>query len=142
MSPPIRWLLILPAAIVAWFVALFTCIALHQGIEALCSLGQKERGGCYEPWFWVFSRVLPEFGAALAAALVLIACTLVAPARKRQVAIAAFAIGAVVAIIMGWGHVAPIAAAIISGSIVLAFVLRRLASISLPNKSLERTREG
>lgn len=142
MSPVIRWILILPAAIAAWYTALFVGIALYQGIEALCPPDQVESGHCFAPWFLTTSNALIVFGAALAAVLVMLVCTWIAPAHKRQVAIATFALGTLVAIGMGWDLAfAPTLGAIVAGAVVLTILLRRYASFSRPNKSLERTCE-
>jgi MFS family permease len=142
MPHALRWILILPAAVAAWYAALLLGIALYQGVEALCPPDQVESGHCFAPWFLTVSNALIAFGAALAAVLVMIACTLLAPAHKRQVAMATFALGTLAAVAMGWNHaIAPMIAAIMAGAIVLAILLRRYAPLSLPNKSLERTRE-
>ena len=139
----IRWILILPAAIAAWYAALFIGVALYQGAESLCPASQIESGHCIAPWFRPVSEGLVAFGAALAAVLVMIVCTLLAPTHRRQVAIATFAVGAAVAIYMGLGanSYAAMVSAIVAGAVVLAILLRRLAPFSLPNTSLERTRE-
>lgn len=141
MLQALRWVLILPAAIAAWYVALFISIALYQGVEALCPSDQVESGHCFAPWLLAASNALIAFGAGLAAVLVMLASTLVAPAHKRQVAIATFALGTLVAIAMGWNHaIGPMVAAIVAGAIALVILLMRLAPFSLPNTSLERTR--
>jgi hypothetical protein len=142
MSRIIRWLLVLPAALAAWYAALFLGIALYEGVEALCPFGQVVSGRCIAPWFVDASDAFIASGAALAAALVMIACTFVAPTHRRHVAIATFAVGTVVAIMMGWTtFAAATIAAIIAGAVVLVILLLRLAPLSLPNISLERTRE-
>ncbi len=140
MPPIIRWILILPAAIAAWYVSLFLGIALYKGVEALCPPGQMESGHCFAPWFLTASKALVAFGAALAATLVMVTCTWIAPAYKRQVAIATFVIGTAVAIIMAWNHeFAAMASAIVAGAIALTILLRRCAPLSLLDKSVERT---
>jgi hypothetical protein len=142
MSRIIRWVLVLPAALAAWYAALFISIALYEGVEALCPFGQVVSGQCVAPWFVDASDAFIAFGAALAAALVVSACTFVAPTHRRHVAIATFVVGAVVAIMMGWAtFVAATITAIISGAVVLVFLLWRLAPVSLPNNSLDRTRD-
>jgi hypothetical protein len=143
MSRMIRWLLILPAALAAWYAALFISIALYRGVDALCPFGQVVSGRCSAQWFLDASDVFVAIGAALAAALVMIACTLLAPTHRGYVAIATFVVGTFAAIMMGWNNFAAATiAAIFSGAIVLAILLWRLAPLSLPNTSLERTREG
>jgi hypothetical protein len=124
-------------------LALFIGIALYQGVEALCPASQVESGHCIAPWFLGVSEGLIAFGAALAAALIMISSVLLAPTHKRQVSVATFAFGALAAIVMGLGVGAylEMAAAIIAGATLLAVLLRRLPSFSLPNTSLERTRD-
>lgn len=140
MPRMIRWILILPAAIAAWYVSLFLGLALYQGLEALCPPDQMESGQCFAPWFLTASKVLIALGAALAATLVMVTCTWIAPAYKRQVAIATFVVGTAVAIILAWNlEFAAMASAIVAGAIALAILLRRLAPLSLLDKSVERT---
>jgi hypothetical protein len=142
MSRLIRWILVLPAAVAAWYAALFISIALYKGVEALCPFGKVESGRCFAPWFLDASEVFIASGAALAAALVMIACTLLAPTHRRQVAIATFIVGTIAAIMMGWETFAGATiTAIISGAIVLVILLWRLAPLSLPNTSQERRPE-
>ena len=98
MSRAIRWVLILPAAIAAWYAAVFITIGLYEGVDVICPLGRIESGRCFAPWFLEASDAFIALGAALAAALVMIACTLLAPTHRRHVAIATFVVGTVVAI--------------------------------------------
>jgi hypothetical protein len=144
MPQAIRWTLILPAAIAAWYLALFVGIGLYQGAEMLCPASEVVSGHCFTPWFRAASEGLIAFGAALAAIFVMLACTLLAPTHKRQVAIVTFSVGASVAIYMGVGASAylAMASAVVSGGVVLMILLQRLPPFSRPNKSLERTREG
>ena len=143
----VRWLLILPVAVVAWYVALVAGVGMYVGIESLCPESQVVSGECMAPWFGKAALAVVTFGAALAALLIMIACTWVAPEYKRQVAIATFSVGAVFAIAIGVNAsdrliLIPMAAAIITGASALAILLKRLAPFSPPDNSLERTREG
>src|SRR5262249_5348122 len=97
-------------------------------------------GHCFAPWLF---DGLVAFGAALAAALIMVTSVMLAPTHKRQVSIAAFALGALAAIVMGLSADAYLAmvAAILAGAVILVVLLRRLPPVSLPNTSLERTRE-
>ena len=123
----LRWILIPPAAVAAWYVALFSGFALHQGFEALCPASQVESGHCFAPWFLHVLAGLIVFGAALAAVLIMITCTLLAPTRRRQVAVVTFILGALAAIKMGFitGALGATSAAIIAGAIVLVVLLRK-----------------
>ena len=126
----LRWILILPAAIAAWYVALFAGIALYLGLNSLCSPDRFVSGLCSAPWYVSASGALVAFGAALAAALILVTSTLLAPDYKRQIAFATFIVGALVAICMGLATqaYAAMASAILVGAAVLAVIIRRLAS--------------
>jgi hypothetical protein len=138
----IRWLLILPGAVAAWYAALILGIGLYKSVDALCPFGQVEFGRCLAPWFMDASDVFIGIGAALAALLVMVTCTFLAPTHRRHVAIATFVVGAITAIIMGWESFANATiAAIVSGGVVLGMLLWRMAPLSLPNTSLERTPE-
>jgi len=141
---PIRWLLVLPVAIAAWFVSLFIGIVMFVGVEALCR-SEVSGGPCAAPWSANLQYAVVAFGAGLAATLIMVSCTWLAPTHKRQTAIATFVVGTIVAIYLGNvasdSHI-PMVAAIVAGTIVLAILLRRNPPVSPPNKSLERTRAG
>ena len=128
MPRSIRWILILPAAIAAWYVALFIGLGLYKALEAFCPASQVESGHCFAPWFRPVSDGLIAFGAALAAVLVMIVCTLLAPTHRRHVAIATFAVGAVIAVFMGLAAnaYAAMVSAVVAGAVVLAILLRRV----------------
>jgi hypothetical protein len=132
MQRALRWILVLPAATTAWYAALFTAVGLYRGVEAFCPSEQMLSGHCFAPWFLVAENVLISLGAALAAALIMTACTWVAPAYKREVALATFALGSGVAVYMGWhAGLSPMLAAILTGAAVLALLWRRLPPLSL-----------
>jgi hypothetical protein len=126
----VRWILILPAGMAAWYLALAVGIALYQALETLCHADQIESGHhCYAPWFSRITRALIVFGAGLAAVFVMMACTWTAPSHKRQVALITFVAGTVAAIIMGAYLQAYLAmvTAIIAGAVTLAVLLRKVA---------------
>lgn len=145
MAHTIRWILILPAAVAAWYAALLTGLAMYLGVESFCPEDQMISGHCAAPWFSTATDALVAFGAALAAVLVMVSCTWMAPAHKRPVAIATFAAGAIVAVVLGGGSslsLAPRVAAILAGAVTLAILLRRLPSVSPSGLSPEQAREG
>jgi hypothetical protein len=138
----VRWALILPGAIAAWYLAFLIGIALHEGLNMLCPPELVVSGICEASWYPGAERGLVAFGAGLAAVLVMIACTLIAPTNKRGAAIGTFATGSIVAIALGWTELlVPMVAAITAGALVLVFLLRKDSPFSLPNTALERTRD-
>ncbi len=130
-----RWLLIVPIAVAAWYVAVALGISLHMGLDALCPPDQIVSGLCTARWYPAASAAVVCTGAGLAAALILVACTWLAPSHRRRVAIATFVAGAVVATFMGLSANAygPLATAIVAGAIVLRILLWRLAPLAVPN---------
>jgi hypothetical protein len=120
-------MLLLPAAVLAWYVALLAGLALHGFLDRLCPADQLVSGYCIAPWFRVAEQAAVCFGAGLAAVLILVACTVLAPAHRRQVSIAVYVLGAVVACRMGFAvqQFAALAAALIAGAAMLALLLRR-----------------
>jgi|SRR5688572_19644102 len=142
MSPVVRWALILPAAVAVWYLAFLVGVGLYVAAEKFAPPNQMILGHVV-PWLEIGQSSGVVLGASLAAALVMITCTSLAPTNKRAVAVATFVIGTILAIYMGWKFfVVPMLAAIATGAALLAVVVRRLPPLSLPNTSLERTREG
>jgi hypothetical protein len=47
----LRWLLVLPAAWVAWYAAVLIGFGLYTVAEALCPPDQVISGMCVAPWF-------------------------------------------------------------------------------------------
>ena len=127
MTQILRWLLIPPAAIAAWYVALMVGIALVGGLYSLCPTTQVVSGMCVVPWYRAATEGLVCFGAGLAAVLVLLTCTLLAPKYKPRVAIVTFVVGAVIAACMGLSlrTYGALAAAIGAGALTLWVLLRR-----------------
>jgi hypothetical protein len=126
----IRWILMIPAAVVAWYAALSLGLVILMGVDALCPAEQVISGLCVAPWYEAASGSVICMGAALAAVLIMLACTWLAPSYKPQVAIATFVVGAAVASLMGWsaGAFGPMVAAIIAGALALWILTRRLAA--------------
>jgi hypothetical protein len=125
----LRWLSILPASFAAWYLALAAGIALHGTLLRFCPPDQLVSGWCAAPWYRFASQAVVCIGAGLAAALILVTSTWLAPAHKRLVAIAAYLVGAAVACTMGFAATAyaAMACALLVGAGTLALILRRLA---------------
>ena len=73
MFHAVRWLLVLPTAVVAWFVALFVGVGAYVGVEALCPANQITSGQCVAPWFVTAQYGAVTFGAAIAATFIMLA---------------------------------------------------------------------
>lgn len=133
----IRWLLIIPAAVVAWYAAFILALVLHAGVDILCPADQVISALCVAPWYEVASNAVVCVGAGLAALLIMLVSTSLAPAYKRQVAVATFVAGAAVAALMGWnaGAFGPMLAAIITGALTLWVLTRRLSAPGAPRMS-------
>ena len=125
----LRWLLIIPAAVVAWYAAIILALVMHAGLDILCPAEQMISSLCVAPWYEAASNAVVCVGAGLAALLIMLACTSLAPAYKKQVAVATFVAGAAVAALMGWnvGAFAPMLAAMVTGALALWVLTRRLA---------------
>jgi len=97
----LRWLLILPGAWAAWYLALVVGLAAHAALEAFCPRSQMISGACMAPWFASVSRVVICAGAGLAAALLLVTCAVIAPGHRAQVVMITLVAGVLTALTMG-----------------------------------------
>ena len=138
-----RWLLILPADVAMWYATLALGFLLYKGLDALCPSSQMVSGLCLAPWYRIAFEALFCSCAGLVAALILLSNALLAPSHKREISLATFAIGAIVAVIMGFSSHAyvAVAGAMIAGALTLALILRRLSPLAPPNTSPERARD-
>jgi hypothetical protein len=125
----VRWLLVVPSGVVAWYCAFVGSIVLYGLIVAPCmSSDGPQPSFCEAAWFPLESlkRGVVLFGAGLSAALVVAVSALVAPSRRTTVAWFAVGIGAAVASWMGYraGAVAEAAVAIACGIAAAILVSR------------------
>jgi hypothetical protein len=111
---------VLPAAWVGWAVAVVAAAGVHGVIEAFCPAEQLVSGVCLAPWAPYAEKAIICAGAGLAAALVVLLTTLVAPAHRGAVALLAFAAGCLVALYMAVlvGAYAELATAVSVGFLV------------------------
>ena len=123
----LRWALVVPAAWVAWAVALAIGLALYDFVQSFCPVEQMISGMCVAPWFRYASAAVFCIGAGLAAALILVACTLMAPTHRPRVALVVFVAGALAGLAMAIAASAflELVTALVVGSLV-TWRLRRL----------------
>ena len=122
----IRWLLIVPSAVAAWYFAFFVSLVLHEVVVGRClNSDAPPPEYCQASWFprEFLHDTLVFFGVGLSAVVVVMVAAVVAPSHKRHVAWVALAAGATLAAVVGYsaGAVAEAAVAIAAG--VLAAVV-------------------
>jgi hypothetical protein len=125
----LRWLLLIPAAVAAWYAALVLGVLTHQAIDDhLCPPEDVVSGECVNPVILQVLEVTIHVFAAVSAVAVICASVLVAPRHKRAVAWLCLVLGTPIAGYMGaitheWTL---FASAVGGGCFTLAIVLRRL----------------
>ena len=102
MPNRIRWLLVIPAAIAAWYLVVAIGIFTHGFLEeALCPTGEMESGMCTNRRVRLVLEVIVHVFVGLSAITVELAAAATAPAFRERTAWATFAIGGVVAAFLG-----------------------------------------
>ena len=125
----IRWVLLLPSAYAAWWVALFLGIAYVSVLDWLCPPELMVSGLCTATWYEPAFNAAFVVGAGLAAGLIMLAVILMAPSHRRHVAILAFGSGSAFALYAAyetslWGA---FVAAFLTGLVALAVSMKILA---------------
>jgi hypothetical protein len=123
----LRWLLVIPAAVLGWYAALIAGMLLLAFAESLCPPEDVVSGACMAPWFGTVSAVVFCIGTALAAVLVVLLPTLAAPRARLRVAWVAFALGLAVALAMAIAASAhaELASAVVAGALTTVVLSRR-----------------
>ena len=84
----------------SWAVALAFGLVLYQLVESFCPAEQMISGMCVAPWFRYAAAAVFCVSAGVAAVLILVACTFMAPSHRPVVAGVVFVVGAMVALAM------------------------------------------
>ena len=114
----LRWLLLIPVAVAAWYAVFAAGLFLHVQIERdLCPAQDMVSGFCHNEWIQLVLRVLMHLSVVVSAAAVILGASLTAPRRKELVSWSALAIGVSIAgyfasITTAWSH---FTAAIVGG---------------------------
>jgi hypothetical protein len=126
MAGWLRWLLVFPAAWLSWIVAVLVAVTFYTIAETLCPREQMTSGFCIAPWFEHVEGAILCLGAGLAAALITVSCTLVAPSHRRVVVVVTLLAGSAIALSMGLrsGHYLALVTAVVAG-LAAACWLRR-----------------
>ena len=131
MNKSLRWFAVLPSAVLAWGLAFFVSLYVLGAAENyFCPADLLTSSGCYAPWWSDVERGAAAFGAALAAVLVVVISTIVAPAQKRRVAWYSFGVGAVLTIFIGLflSFFFQMVATLVAGAITAAVISRRVSN--------------
>jgi hypothetical protein len=96
----LRWLAVIPGAISGWFLALALGFVIVSVIDSYCPPDQVESGMCIAPWYSTAFDAAVCFSAALAAFLVVLFASVMAPAHQRAVSWVAYVSGAVATVAM------------------------------------------
>ena len=129
MTRWLRWVTVVPSAIVAWFAALMIGLALRRVAFAFCPPELVfSRGECSAPWFMPVERAIMVFGAGLAAALFVLFPTIIAPAHRRIVLWVSFLVGVALAAVAGLysGFYLELLAAIAVGSVATLLTFKHV----------------
>ena len=97
----LRWLAVIPAAFAGWLLAFVAVAGVHRLLLVLCPVESIVSGTCEADWFRSAESILMFCFSALAAVLVVVLPTLIAPSRRRAVAVLALIGGAACAVWLG-----------------------------------------
>ena len=97
----VRWFLLIPVALLGYYAALVSGMAVLALAESFCPPDAIVSGMCVADYMRSIERVSFVVFPGIAAALVVLLPALVAPSRKVAVAFAFLTIGSVIAIVLG-----------------------------------------
>jgi hypothetical protein len=134
----LRWVLVIPASLGGYFISMFLGVSTHIAFTKLCRIQDVVSKMCAATYMEKVENISLIVFPSLAAILVVLLPSLIAPAHKLVVACIAYVLGAIVAIYLGIsiGTYPILLATIISGAIMLYVVYR---VVSMPNKSMQLT---
>ena len=82
----LRWIAVIPAGILGWYIAFLAALALLTGARGLCPAESMVSGACIAPWFRYAEAAIICVSVALAASLVVLLPAFVAPRWRSAVA--------------------------------------------------------
>ena len=141
-SSVVRWILVVPSAVVAWVFAFFVGLVLFVCFDAPCRNSDAALPRfCGAPWFEVLKIGVAFFGIGLSATLVVVVSAVVAPSHRTAVAWAAVVVGAIVAIKMGSGGEASVEAVVaiacgVLAAFAMSWVYRKSGSANVSRRNV------
>lgn len=127
----IRWLLVAPFAIAAWYIVFVVGVVTYTALEEhLCPADQFVSGACVNDRVMTILQVVVYAFIALSAVAVVSAAVVTAPAHRDIVAWGTLAFGAAMAVLVGAGGHAygEMATAIIAGLVTTVVAARRAST--------------
>jgi hypothetical protein len=123
----LRWFMVIPAAIIGWWLAIVTGIVLVSIPDNFCPPEDVMSGFCTAPWYEPVVSGIMIYTASLSAVLALVFSVLTAPGKRDLVATGVFVAGCLCAVyfafwIAAW---AECAGAIVFGLVTLIFLSKR-----------------
>ena len=130
----LRWLVLLPAAAAAFYLAIAATIATHFLVEQhLCPAADFDRGICSNRALAVVLEFIKHGGAALTVIAVAGVAVIIAPSHRRPVLWAALGLVLLLAAYFGYaGSAGSLFVAALAGSVLAAAVILRLLRARAP----------
>lgn len=120
MVKALRWLLVIPVAVIGWYIGLIVAILIHMAGEHLCPAEEIVSGFCTAPWMAYVDDFAQALGSLLCGVLVVLFPTLLAPSHRGTVAAVAYASGLILsASFLMHGIWVPVVWAALSGGFTL-----------------------
>ena len=93
----IRWIMVIPAAVIGWWLAISVGLVLTNIPGYFCPPGLLASGHCMTPWYGPVMSGIMTLTAALSAVMTLLFAVLVAPRKRDLVAKVIFVAGSIYA---------------------------------------------
>lgn len=124
----LRWLAVMPCAVLAWYVALAAGSALLSGIYVLCPAEDVTSYSCVAWWYGYAEWVVLKLSVAASAFVVVITAAATAPYWRLQAAWLAYLAGSAIAayLVAQTAAVGEFIAALIAGLGGVYLVAKRL----------------
>lgn len=128
-----RWLLVVPSGIIGWYIGIIVAITIYAINDWLCPAKYIVSGTCYgAPWSSFVQDFAVAFGSVIAAVLVVVLPTIIAPDHRRPVAITAYVTGLLCSFYwLFYGQWVPVVWAALAGGSTLWISHRVLTSRSV-----------
>jgi hypothetical protein len=125
-------LLVIPSAVVAWYIALVLGLLTRGLVENFCPPTEMVSGVCVAAWWQPVESTIFVLFSGISAVFVVLCAAVTAPRRKREVVLIAYLTGAVVAswwLIQAWDIWKEFVAAILFGGVTCYYLMHRYSTV-------------